>query len=563
MTPAALERWDVEYGLPMLRGEIFAGEFEFLAVLRHYEDLLEAAARGFVFSPAHAWHCINWIETQVQHIKGKLARTPLKLDSWQLFFTAVLIGWRRRESGLRRFRTGYEEVARKNGKSTWKAGLADYLFLMDREIGAEVYTIATTREQAMSVFRPALENYKRRVKRSPRLARSIKIYDGTNQERIVAGGGVFKPLPANAESLDGLNPSTIVVDELHAHRTRDVWDVMESALGAREQPLITAITTAGYILDGICTEIRGYLVQILRGDISDDTFYGVIFTLDDGDDPFDRAVWRKANPSIGSAKTHEYMEAQATKAATLPSAKANYLTKDLNIWVNGAMSWFDIRVWDQGGVAFDPRELRGRRCFGGLDLSSTRDLTSFVLVFPPDDFDRGEWFVLAWIFCPQAKVDEQSYSDAAPYAKWKEAGWLTVTDGNVLDYGRVRTTIKAACNVFDVEEVAFDVWNATHLANELMDENVPMVQLPQNFSGLSPGSKLLERLVYSGQFRHNANPVYRWCASNVSLLLDTNENIRPNKKTSEGRIDPIVATCMAMTRALVHQPDPKPEIIAI
>ncbi|WP_246795636.1 terminase large subunit [Burkholderia perseverans] len=547
----------------MLRGEIVAGEFEFLAVLRHYEDLVDASARGYVFSAAHAWHCINWIEGQFHHIKGKLARTPLKLDNWQLFYTAVLIGWRRTGSLLRRFRTSYEEVARKNGKSTWKAGVADYLFMMDREIGAEVYTIATTREQAMSVFRPALENYKRRVKRSPRFARSIKIHDGANQEKIVAGGGVFKPLPANAESLDGLNPSVIMVDELHAHRTRDVWDVMESALGAREQPLIAAITTAGYILDGICTEIRGYLVLILRREVVDDTFFGVIFTLDDGDDPFDPAVWRKANPSLGSAKTHDYMIAQANKAATLPSAKANYLTKDLNIWVNGAMSWFDIRVWDQGGVAFDPRELRGRRCFGGLDLSSTRDLTSFVLVFPPDDFDQGEWFVLAWIFCPQAKVDEQSYSDAAPYAKWKEAGWLTVTEGNVLDYGKVRTTIKAACNVFDVEEVAFDVWNSTHLANELMDENVPMVQLPQNFGGLSPGSKLLERLVYSGQFRHNANPVYRWCASNVSLLLDTNENIRPNKKTSEGRIDPIVATCMAMTRALVHQPDPKPEIVAI
>ncbi|KVN36784.1 terminase [Burkholderia pyrrocinia] len=547
----------------MLRGEIVAGEFEFLAVLRHYEDLIDAPSRGYVFSPAHAWHCINWIETKFQHIKGKLARTPLKLDAWQMFSTAVRMGWRRRSSGLRRFRTSYEEVARKNGKSTWKAGEADYLFLMDREIGAEVYTIATTREQAMSVFKPALENYKRRAKRSPQFARSVKIYDGTNQERIVAGGGVFKPLPANAESLDGLNPSAIFVDELHAHRTREVWDVMESALGAREQPFIGAITTSGYILDGICTEIRGYLVQILRGDIVDDTFFGMIFTLDDGDDPFDPAVWRKANPSLGSAKTHEYMVAQATKAATLPSAKANYLTKDLNIWVNGAMSWFDIRIWDLGGVPFDPRELRGRTCFGGLDLSSTRDLTSFALVFPPDDLDNGEWFVLVWIFCPQAKVDEQSHSDAAPYAKWKDAGWLTVTEGNVLDYAAVRRTIKAACSVFDVQEVAFDVWNATHLANELMEDDVPMVQVPQNFSGLTPGSKLLERLVYSNRFRHNANPVYRWCASNVSLLLDTNENIRPNKKTSEGRIDPIVATCMAMTRALVHQPDPTPEIIVL
>ncbi|MGF6976365.1 phage terminase large subunit-like protein [Paraburkholderia sp. JPY465] len=546
----------------MLRGEVVVGEFVFLAVLRHYEDLLGGFGRGLAFSAPHALHVIEYIETQFEHIKGKEARKPLVLDPWQRFFTAVLFGWRRVATMLRRFRTGYEEVARKNGKSTWKAGIADYLFLMDREQGPEVYTIATTREQAMSVFKPALENYKRRAKRSRRFARSVKIYDGTNQERIAGGGGVFKPLPANAESLDGLNPSAIVVDELHAHRTREVWDVMESALGARQQPLISAITTAGYILDGICTEIRGYLVSVLRGDVTDDTFFGYIFTLDDGDDPFDPAVWPKANPSLGSAKTHEYLVAQATKAKELPSAKANYLTKDLNVWVNGAMSWFDIRVWDECGASFDPRGLGGRRCFGALDLSSTRDLTAFVLVFPPED-EEGDWHVLAWIFCPQSKVDEQSKSDAAPYEKWRQAGWLTVTPGDVLDYGVVRSTVLAACKAFDVEEVAFDVWNATHLANELLEKDVPMVQLPQNFSGLSPGSKHLERLVYSRRLRHNANPVLRWCASNVSLLLDTNENIRPNKKTSEGRIDPIVATCMAMTRALVHQPGPTPEIIAL
>jgi phage terminase large subunit-like protein len=557
-----LHQWDIDYGLPVLRGELVIGEFVFLAVLRHYEDLIDGPARGLVFSPAHALHIIDWIEKQFQHIKGKDARKPLVLDPWQRFFTAVLFGWRRANSMLRRFRTGYEEVARKNGKSTWKAGIADYLFLMDREIGAEVYTIATTREQAMSVFKPALENYKRRAKRSRRFAKTVRIYDGTNQERIAAGGGIFKPLPANAESLDGLNPSAIVVDELHAHRTREVWDVMESALGARVQPLISAITTAGYILDGICTEIRGYLVSILRGTKHDDSFFGYIFTLDDGDDPFDPAVWKKANPSLGSAKTHDYMVAQATKAADLPSSKANFLTKDLNVWVNGALSWFDIQVWDAGGAKFDARGLRGRRCFGGLDLSSTRDLTSFVLVFPPDDED-GEWHVLAWIFCPQSKVDEQSKSDAAPYAKWQRDGWLTVTEGDVLDYKVVRSTVISACDVFDVEEIAFDVWNATHLANELLEEDVPMVQLPQNFSGLSPGSKLLERLVYGKRLRHNGNPVLRWCASNVSLLLDTNENIRPNKKTSEGRIDPIVASCMAMTRALVHQPEPTPEIIAL
>ncbi|CAN0621531.1 Terminase large subunit [Burkholderia multivorans] len=556
----------------MLRGDVLVGEFVFLAVLRHYEDLVDGPARGLVFSPAHARHCIDWIESSFLHIKGAKAGTPLLLDPWQRFWTAVLFGWRRADSGLRRFRTGYEEVARKNGKSTWKAGIADYLFLMDGEIGPEVYTIATTREQAMSVFKPALDNYKRRVRRSKKFAKSVKVYDGTNQERIAIGSGIFKPLPANADSLDGLNPYVCIVDELHAHPTREVWDVMESALGARLQPLISAITTAGYILDGICTEIRGYLALILQGKKRDDSFFGYIYTLDPKDDPLDPDVWTKANPSLGSAKTRDYMVAQAAKAAELPSAKANFLTKDLNVWVNSALSWFDIAVWDRGSAAFDARRLAGRKCFGGLDLASTQDLCAFVLVFPPPDFrgdvveeqgEDGKWYVVARIFVPQSKVDEQSKSDAAPYAKWAAAGWLTVTDGAVADYGAVRDAIVDACDTYDVQDIAFDPWNATHIVNELLERDVPMVQLAQNMGGLSPGSKLLERLVYGGRLQHGGNPVLRWCASNVTLLLDTNENIRPNKKTSGGRIDPIVATCMAMTRALTHQPEPEPEIIIL
>ncbi|WP_228879323.1 terminase large subunit [Paraburkholderia saeva] len=538
------------------------GELTFLAVVRHYEDLRHGAKRGIVFSPAHASHCIDYIQSQFHHIKGTLAGKPLVLDPWQLFWTAVLIGWRRVDTGLRRFRTGYEEVARKNGKSTWKAALADYLFLMDGEGGPEVYTMATTREQAMSVFKPALENYKHRVRRSSKFKRAVKVHDGTNQERIVFGGGTFRPLPANADYLDGLNPSAVIVDELHAHPSRKVWDVMESALGARSQPLIDAITTAGYILDGICTEIRGYLVMILRGKKVDDAFFGYVYTLDEGDDPFDERVWQKANPGLGSAKTIAYMRAVATKAAELPSAKANFLTKDLNVWVNSALSWFDLAVWDKCGKPFERNDLRGRRCFGGLDLSSTQDLTAFVLLFPPDDED-GEWYLLAWIFVPRSKVELQSESDAAPYAEWEKQGWLTVTDGAVTDYAVVRRAIVDACAVYDVQDIAFDTWNATHLANELLDLDVPMMQLQQNMGGLSPGAKLLERITYGKRLRHGGNRVLRWCAGNVTLLLDTNENIRPNKKTSTGRIDPIVATCMAATRALVYRPEVEPEIYSL
>ncbi|MBC7860297.1 MAG: terminase large subunit [Burkholderiaceae bacterium] len=551
LTPAVLHEWDEAYGLPVLRGDIASCRFVYLAVQRHYEDLVKGPARGLAFVPAHGWHIIEYIEKFFVHIKGPLAGKPILLDPWQKFWTAVLYGWRRAADGARRFNRGYEEVARKNGKSTWKGPQGAYLFSMDGEIGAEVYAVATTRAQAMTVFKPAFDNIKRWVRRSPGIAKSFKVYGGLNQEKVELDSSVFAPLPANAENLDGLNPSAILFDELHAQKHRDVWDVMESALGARLQPLLSAITTAGFILDGICTEIRAYLISVLEGKRVDDAFFGYIYTLDEGDDPFDEATWYKANPGLGKSKTLEYMRGMARKAAALPGAKANFLTKDLNIWCNSADGWFDIGVWDKGGKKFDPEMLKGRRCFGGLDLGSTRDLTAYSLVFPPDE-DGGDWHVLVWFWCPKDKIDSEEHDDAAPYKKWEAAGWITGTPGNVTDYNPVRQRILESMKEYDVAEIGFDRWNALQLANELLELEVPLVEVPQNTGGMYPGSKRLEELVYGLLLKHGGNPVLRWCAANTALLFDSNGNYRPDKKKSNanGRIDGVVATVMALSRAI-------------
>ncbi len=549
LTPAELHEWDIDYGLPVLRGDILTGRLVYLAVKRHYDDLIHGPKRGLAFKAEHGWHVINYIERFFVHIKGPLAGKPILLDPWQKFWTAVLYGWRRADGG-RRFARGYEEVARKNGKSTWKGPQGAYLFSMDGEVGAEVYAVATTRAQAMTVFKPAFDNIKRWVRRSSGIARSFKVFSGLNQEKVELDSSVFAPLPANAENLDGLNPSAILFDELHAQRTRDVWDVMESALGARFDPLLSAITTAGFILDGICTEIRSYLISVLEGKRIDDAFFGYIYTLDEGDDPFDERNWYKANPGLGKSKTLEYMRGMARKAAALPGAMVNFLTKDLNIWCNSVDGWFSANVWDKGGKKFDPEMLRGRRCYGGLDLASTRDLTAFSLVFPPDQ-PGDEWYVLIWFWCPQEKIDTQEHDDAAPYKRWQASGWLTGTDGNVTDYNQVKLQILRAMQDFEVVEIGFDRWNALQLANELLDLGVPLVEVPQNTGGMYPGSKKLEELVYGKQFQHGGNPVLRWCAMNVALLFDTNGNYRPDKKKSNdsGRIDGIVATVMALARA--------------
>lgn len=538
------------------------GRYVFLAVLRHYEDLLAARKRGYFFSADKAWHMIHFIERFFRHTKGPLARQPILLDPWQKFWTAVLYGWRRVSDGMRRFTRSYEEVARKNGKSTWKAPQAVYLFGFDGEIGAEVYAVATTREQAMTVFKPAFENIKRWRRDSPGIARSFKVMEGMNQEQVRMDASVFRPLPANADNLDGLNPSAVVYDELHAAKSRDVWDVMESALGARQQPLLSAITTAGYVLDGICTDIRRYLVSVLEGKRSDDAFFGYIYTLDEGDDPMDPRVWVKANPGLGLSKTLEYMRNMARKAAALPSALVNFMTKDLNVWCGAAEGWLDMRRWDACGKPFDPALLKGRRCYGGLDLASTRDLVALSLLFPPDE-EGGEWYLLVWFWCPQEKIDLQEKDDVAPYRKWVAEGWLTAVPGAAHDYKLVRNAILQAHRDYELVELGFDIWNANEVASDMLEAGVNMVQVPQNTGGMYPGTKHLEKLIYNTQLRHGGNPVLRYCADNTSLLFDSNDNFRPDKRRSRpnGRIDGVVATCMAGSRAVAGQPDAGPQII--
>lgn len=518
---------------------------------RHYDDLITSHARGLVFSPEKGQHVISYIEQFFVHIKGTKAGQPILLDPWQRFWTAVLYGWRRVGSGLRRFTRTLEMVPRKNGKSTWKAPQGAYLWMCDSEPGAEVYALGTTREQAMTVFKPALDNVKRWARLSAGIRRTVKVYDGRNQEQMILDGtSLFRPLPANDDAMDGLNPSAILFDELHAQRSRGLWDVMESALGSRSQPLMSAISTAGYVLDGICTELLTYLTQVLRGEVDDDDMFGYVYTIDEGDDPFAERTWRKANPGLGSSKQLSYMQGQARKAAQLPSARVNFLTKDLNVWCGGAEGWFDMRIWDKCGKPFDPSVLRGRRCFGGLDLSSTTDLTALVLVFPPDD-DMGEWYLIARFWAPRVRIEEHERDDRAPYMKWEAQGWLTATPGNVTDYEPVKAAVLDACSTYQVADLGFDPWNALQIANTLMEKGVPMVQVPQNTQGMYPGAKLLERLVYGAQLRHGGNPVLRYCADNTSLLMDSNDNFRPDKRRSRpnGRIDGISAACVAFSRA--------------
>lgn len=551
---------------------MLVGELVMLAVERHYRDLQDGVARGLRFDVDAAWHVIEFIERWHVHIKGGVAGEPITLAPFQLFWTAVKYGWMRRSEDarqgrewLRRFTRAYERIARKNGKSTWVGPQGNYLWMMDGEAGAEVYAVASTRAQAMTVFRPAFENVKRWRRKSAKLAKGIRVFEGMNQERMeLPGGAVFQPLAANADAQDGFSPSAVLFDELHAQRSREQWDVLESGFGARSQPMLSAITTAGYVLDGICVEMEDYLVSVLRGERHDDSVFGYVYTLDPDDDVFDERNWVKANPGLGTIKTWQHMRDQARKARALPSARVNFEVKDLNLWRNDAEGWIDIAVWDKGKRKFDPAMLEGRTCYGGFDLASVRDLTAFVLVFPPHQGD-SDWYVLAWVWCPEAKIAAEA-DDAAPYRKWAGQGWLTLTPGDVTDQGPIKDQIREAHRLYDLKSVGFDVWNATQAAIELQEDDILMVEIPQNTGGMYPGAKKLEELIYSKRLRHGGNPVLRWAIGNVSLLYDTNGNFRPDKKRSrKGRIDPVVATVMALSRAVCTEPedDFKPGILIL
>ena len=531
--------------MAVLKGKIKVGRLTRLAVERHYRDMRQQVKRGLVWRPEMAAHVLAFFPKFCRHSKGEWAGMPVELAPNQAFWLAVEFGWHRDDGG-RRFRTWYEEVARKNGKSTKLAGLGLYLFAADKEQGAEVYTAATKLEQAKITHAEA----EMMVSQSPHLRRLIENHK--NKLFIPGTANKFVPLGADAKTQDGLNVHAAIVDELHAHPTRDLWDVLDTARGARRRSLMHAITTAGLNQDGsICLEQRNYLIQILEGAIEDDSFGGVIYTLDDGDDWFDERNWIKANPNLGVSVFLDELRSQAAKARAVPAALNNFLTKRLNIWTQALESWLSLDDWDRGAVPVDEAALAGRRCFGGLDLASKTDIAAWVLLFPPSA--PGEkWIVLPRLFVPEDNMLVRDRKDRVSYSAWSRQGFIIATPGNVIDQDAIRRQIIDDAGAFDLQVVGYDEWNAGKLAAELMEDGIDLVALSQNFQNLSEPSKELEALVLAGDLLHGGHPVLRWMAGNVVVLRDTNDNYRPNKKKSRDRIDGIVALIMALNRALYH-----------
>lgn len=545
-----------EYARRVTDGEIIAGEPVRLACQRHLDDLVHGHERGLYWDVDESERAIRFMEL-LPHIKGEWARQKLRLNMelWQAFVVGSLFGWKR-EDGLRRFQTAYEEVARKNAKSTKASGVGIKLAFFDNEPGAEVYAAATKLDQAKIVWNDA----KGMVRRSPGLRKRIQPYALALAREALSQK--FVPIGSDRNTLDGLNSHGNIVDELHAHKTRDLWDVLDTAMGARQQPLMYAITTAGYDRQSICWEIRGYGLSVLRGEVEDDAFFAYIATLDDGDDPFDLDVLAKANPNLigspgveGGSVYREYLQTQAKRARELPGRLNSYLRLHCNVWTEQAQRWIDVAAWNNTArrpVNVD--DLIGRPCFAGVDLTSTTDIGAYLLLFPPLG-DGDDWQVLPKFYVPEEHPEGRTKQERERFDAWHRAGLLTYTEGNVVDYEVIRRDINEDAERFDIQEVAYDPWNAMGLIPGLIADGAECVAVRQTYSGLSSACKRFEEIVISQSIRDGGNPIMRWMVGNVSVKEDADGNIRPVRDKSPNKIDGVVALLTALARAELYYAD--------
>ena len=549
------------YGRDVLAGKIPVCKWTRLAVERHYRDLEDAHNRGLVFSDLHARHALKFFDF-LKHSKGKWARQPFVLSPWQAFWTAVWFGWLRFD-GTRRFRKVYLRVARKNGKTTWLAGVGLYLFVGDGEEGAEIYTAATKLSQAKLIH---VES-QMMVRQSPDLAKHIT---SQRDNLFIAGTSCkYVPLGADAKTEDGLNPHGALIDELHAHPSRELYDVIDSATGAREQPLMLMITTAGFGgLETICRVEDEYVKGILEQTIEDDKYFGVIYQLDEAeklgddddseeatksDDWQDESTWIKANPNLDVSVNIEKLREGATKAKQDPSALDNFLTKHLDLWVKGARKWMPLKQWKKCAAKYELQSFeQANLVVGGLDLASVSDLCSLVLMATMPSGKKRIW---CKHYLPEDRALDQHNKNAALYKRWSEQGWLTLTSGNVTDYSYIERDVLALKDSLNIKEIAFDKYNATQIVNNLQAEDVEMVEFRQGFLSMSPAMKQLEIDILTGNIEHPNDPVMNWAMSNVVMVRDAAGNQKPDKEKSIGKIDPVVALIMAAGRTALFQDD--------
>lgn len=522
----------------VISGRVPACKWVRLACQRQRDDL--ARECGYRFDVEAANRVCRFVEA-LPHIKGsQFAGQKLALGDWQCFILSTVFGWLDAD-GLRRFRTVYIECPRKNGKSTLSAPVALYLMAADGEAGAEVYSAATTRDQAKIVW----EDAKRMADRSPGLRQATGMETSAHSVFVKRTASSLKALSRDQQgNLDGLNVHGAIIDELHGHKDRGVWDVIETATGARSQPLVWAITTAGSNRAGICYEQQGYVRKILDGAHDDPTYFGVIYSIDADDDPFDPATWAKANPNYGVSVSPDDLARKASKAQQMASAQNNFLTKHLNVWVNADTAWMNMQAWDKcADESLDIDDFAGSECVIACDLATKVDIAAKLRLFWKDIDGVRHYYAFGRYYLPEDAAEDGRNSQ---YSGWATEGLLCLTDGSVTDYGVIEDELREDASRFKVLESAFDPWQASALVQRLETDGMPATEYRQTVANMSEPMKELEALVLQGRFHFDGDPVLTWMVSNVVCHVDAKENIYPRKERPENKIDGLVALVMAL-----------------
>ncbi|HIH7963752.1 TPA: terminase large subunit [Streptococcus suis] len=501
------------------------------------------------YDEAKADRAVTFINN-LSHTKGKWAGKRFDLLPWQEQIIRDLFGIVK-EDGNRQFLTAYIEIPKKNGKSELAAAIALYLLYADNEASAEVYGAACDRNQASIVFDVA----KQMVQMSRPLEKRSKIMGATKRIVNYSNSGFYQVLSAETGTKHGLNVSGLVFDEIHAQPNRHLYDVLTKGSGdAREQPLFFIITTAGTDRNSICYELHTKALDILNGRKKDTSFYPVVYGLSDEDDWNDEANWRRANPSLGHTIGIDRVREAYQQALDNPAEENVFKQLRLNMWTSSSVAWIPEHVYAKGNDPIQYESLKGRSCYAGLDLSSTSDITAFVLVFPPR-FEEENYIVLPYFWLPEDTLELRCRRDHVLYDVWERHGYIKTTEGNVVHYGFIEKFIEDLSEIYHIKEIAYDRWNATQMVQNLEGMGLTLVPFGQGYKDMSPPSKELYKLMMEGKIQHGGHPVLKWMGQNVVMRQDPAGNIKPDKEKSVEKIDGIVALIMGLDRCIRHKTD--------
>lgn len=519
-----------------------------LAIARHESDLKRD---DIVFDRVAADKGLKFIKL-LRHTKGKgFKGKKFNLLPFQAFIAGSLFGWKGLD-GLRRFRTAYNKISRKNAKTELGAAISLYLWWSDRNGAPEIHCAATKRDQAAIAFDAIKAMAKGLARDSKKFRNAVTISESEYKRRIyLKGGGFIQTLGRDSKNEDGFFPLIGFIDEYHAHEDNRMIDILETGFGSREEPLTLIITTAGVNRNSACNKFEVNVCQkVLEETLEDDSLFCIMFDIDEGDQWDDEKNWGKANPlAVTIPAMLKTLRIQADKAAKYGADKLNsFLTKNLNVWTNSHSAWFPIEKWNKNFESFDIKKLLGRRCFGGLDLASTRDINALVWFFPRRN-STEKHVILCRFFIPKINAEDRTKNEKMNYTQWAADGFMTLTGGNATDYDVIEESILEDYGKYQVESIGYDKYNSSQLIINLQKEGIDdkiMNYVAQTLKQLSPGTKELERMIAEEELNHLNNPILAWMFSNITIYQDGNDRIKIDKAASNEKVDGMVALVMAI-----------------